>query len=162
MAERRACQDVTSGRKPRSTLATQLRGLSGGRAQREWYVSSLTRQKQHTSGSRKMKIAGLRCGGSHWKIVAEVKFAIRGLGKAASWWGFTTGNAAKPWNERRAGRGTTDWLAGDTITSKHPMDSLHRRRWMQSGSPMAPPLYKQGKYLLPGQFMVQFQVTNIP
>ncbi|OJJ67433.1 hypothetical protein ASPBRDRAFT_47965 [Aspergillus brasiliensis CBS 101740] len=30
MAERRACQDVTSSGKPRSTLATQLRGLSGG------------------------------------------------------------------------------------------------------------------------------------
>ncbi|OJI80668.1 hypothetical protein ASPTUDRAFT_47771 [Aspergillus tubingensis CBS 134.48] len=42
MAERRACQDVTSGGKPRSTVATQLRGLSGGGLSRrlsiDWLV----------------------------------------------------------------------------------------------------------------------------
>lgn len=41
-AERRACQDVTSGGKPRSTVATQVRGLSGGGVSRrlsiDWLV----------------------------------------------------------------------------------------------------------------------------
>ncbi|RAH51861.1 hypothetical protein BO85DRAFT_217679 [Aspergillus piperis CBS 112811] len=39
------------------------------------------RPKQHTSGSRKMKITGLRCGGSHWRAMAVSE---TGLGNAGT------------------------------------------------------------------------------
>ncbi|OJZ84931.1 hypothetical protein ASPFODRAFT_47504 [Aspergillus luchuensis CBS 106.47] len=39
------------------------------------------RPKQYTSGSRKMKITGLRCGGSHWRTMAVSE---TGLGDAGT------------------------------------------------------------------------------